>query len=166
MSFAASSLLFTLLIPGTLTSPASLPQVLVPQAAIERTAAPASVGPRLFTDATMPAPVPAPALRGDVVRRRPAALSGLYVSFGALQVLDAVSTRRAVARGGTELNPVMQPVAGNLTAMLAVKGVSSAAAIWCAEKAFKRNRKAAVVLMAVLNGVTAAVVANNVKNAR
>jgi hypothetical protein len=55
---------------------------------------------------------------------------------------------------------------GNSGAMLAVKALSTAGSILFAERAWKENRKGAVILMAVVNGVTAAVVANNMKAAR
>jgi hypothetical protein len=50
--------------------------------------------------------------------------------------------------------------------MLAVKAVSTAASIYFAERAWKKNRKGAIVLMAAINGVTAAVVAHNLRPAR
>jgi hypothetical protein len=98
--------------------------------------------------------------------RRPTALPAMYVSFGALQVLDVYSTRRAIARGAVEANPVMKGLAGNAAAMLAVKGAATAVSIYCAEKAWKRHRKAAIVLMLVLNGATAAVAAHNLHQPR
>jgi hypothetical protein len=100
------------------------------------------------------------------ITRRPAALPAMYASLGVLQALDIYSTRQAVSAGATELNPVMRPSAKNAGAMLAVKALSTAGSIYFTERAWKKNRKGAVVLMAVVNGVTAAVVANNMKNVR
>jgi len=97
---------------------------------------------------------------------RPAALLGLYASLGVLQVLDLYSTRRAVDAGARELNPVVGNAAKNTGAMLAVKALSTAGSIYFTERAWKKNRKGAIVLMAIVNGVTAAVVANNMKNVR
>ena len=97
---------------------------------------------------------------------RPAALPALYASLGALHALDVYSTRRALRAGGTELNPVMRASSPNAGAMLAIKALSTAGSIYFTERAWKKNRKGAVILMAVINGVTAAVVANNLKNAR
>ena len=102
----------------------------------------------------------------DAQDRRPAALPALYASLGVLQGLDIYSTRRAIDAGATELNPAMQSAAKNGAAMLAVKALSTAGSIYFTERAWKKNRKGAVVLMAVVNGVTAAVVANNMKNVR
>jgi hypothetical protein len=98
--------------------------------------------------------------------RRPRALPALYATLGAMQALDIYSTRRALAAGATELNPVMRRPAGNVGAMMAVKALSTAGSIYFTERAWKKNRKGAVILMAVVNGVTAAVVANNLKHAR
>jgi hypothetical protein len=97
---------------------------------------------------------------------RPRALTALYASLAGLNVLDAVTTRRAVSAGATELNPVVQEASKNTAAMLAVKALGTAGSIYFTERAWKKNRKGAVILMAVLNGVTAAVVANNMSHAR
>ena len=97
---------------------------------------------------------------------RPATLRALYGTLGALQALDVYSTRRAMNAGATEVNPVVSKSSGNHAATLAVKALSTAGAIYFAERAWKKNRKGAVVLMAVVNGVTAAVVARNLRNAR
>ena len=97
---------------------------------------------------------------------RPAALPAMYAALGALQALDVYSTRRALNAGAVEANPVMRKATGNAGAMLAVKALSTAGSIYFTERAWKKNRKGAVVLMAIVNGVSAAVVANNLKNAR
>ena len=107
-----------------------------------------------------------PAWMQDGPARRPGALVALYASLGALQAMDVYSTRRAVAAGGTELNPILRKSAGSSGAMLAAKAVATAGSVFFTERAWKKNRKGAMVLMAVMNGVTAAVVANNLKNAR
>ena len=97
---------------------------------------------------------------------RPAAVTVMYGTLGALQALDVYSTRRALNGGGTEVNPLVQPAAGSAAALSAVKAVSTATSIYFAERAWKKNRRGAVVLMAIVNGVTAAVVAKNLRNAR
>jgi hypothetical protein len=96
---------------------------------------------------------------------RPKALPAMYATLGLLQALDIYSTRNAIDAGGRELNPAMRK-ASSSGAMLAVKALSTAGSIYFAERAWKKNRKGAVVLMAVINGVTAAVVANNVRGSR
>lgn len=95
--------------------------------------------------------------------RRPALLPALYAASVALQALDAHSTITGLRRGATEANPLMNGVAGNPTALLAVKAGAAAGTIYFAEKLWKRNRVAAVVLMVAVNSVTAAVVAHNYK---
>jgi hypothetical protein len=95
--------------------------------------------------------------------RRPSLLPALYAAHVALQALDAHSTMTALNLGAREANPVMQGVVGNKGALLAVKAGTAAGTIYFAEKLWRRNRVGAVVLMAVVNGVTAAVVANNYK---
>lgn len=102
----------------------------------------------------------------DRGERRPAALPLMYVTLGALQGLDAYSTRRALAAGAGEANPLMQKPAGSSGAMLAVKALSTAGTIYFVERAWKKNRKGAIVTMAIINGAMAAIAANNLRNAR
>ena len=97
--------------------------------------------------------------------KRPAALPLLYATLGALNAFDVYSTRQALDNGAQELNPVMRK-AGNSGAMLAVKALSTAGTIYFTERAWKKNRKGAVVLAALINGVTAAIVARNMSHAR
>ena len=111
-------------------------------------------------------PAPSPKWMLDRPMSRPAALPAMYASLGALQALDIYSTRKAIGSGAHEANPVMRASSGSATAMLAVKAASTAASIFFTERAWKKNRKGAMILMAVANGVTAAVVANNLKNTK
>lgn len=94
---------------------------------------------------------------------RPVLLPALYAATVALQALDAHSTITGLRHGANEANPLMTGVAGNPTALLAVKASAAASTIYFAEKLWKRNRVAAVVLMVAVNSVTAAVVAHNYK---
>ena len=50
--------------------------------------------------------------------------------------------------------------------MLAAKALSTAGSIYFAERAWKKNWKGAVILMAAINGITAAVLVNNLKSVR
>lgn len=119
-------------------------------------------------------PAPAPAADQRDLRRflvdepssRPKLLPALYVAFAAVQVADVYSTRRAVRAGAVEANPLMKEAAGSSSGMLIAKAASGAASIYFAEKMWKKNRKGAVLVMAAINGVTAAIVANNLRNAR
>ena len=98
--------------------------------------------------------------------KRPAPLPAMYVTLGGLQALDAVTTYRVVRGGGSDLNPVVQGAAGNAAAMLAVKAAATAGTNYFAERAWKKHRRGAVILMVIVNGVTAAVVANNLQKVR
>jgi hypothetical protein len=100
------------------------------------------------------------------VARRPAALLPMYASLGILQGLDIYMTTSAVQRGALEANPIMKPVAGSQAASLVVKAAATAGAIYFTERAWKQNRKGAVILMAAINVATAAVVAHNTQVAR
>lgn len=96
--------------------------------------------------------------------RRPLALPALYAAQAALQALDAHSTYAALSRGGVEANPLMKGVVQNKGAMMAVKAGVAASTIWIAERMWKRgSRIGAIATMLIVNGVTAAVVANNYK---
>lgn len=99
-------------------------------------------------------------------RSRPRALAPLYLSFIALQVMDADSTAEAIRAGHAEANPFMARTGGSTGAMLAVKAVSTAGTIYAVEKLWKRNRVAAVIVMAAINVGYAAVVSSNYAKAR
>ena len=123
--------------------------------------------------ATAPAPAPAhasPASSMDamstreplrVAAKRPVVLSALYASYASLQVLDVVSTRKALSVGAHEVNPIMG--GASTGRMMAVKVAGSSAAIFFAERMWKKNRVSAIVTMAVVNGLTAAVVSHNAR---
>ena len=104
-----------------------------------------------------------PAWALDRPERRPAVLPVLYGTYAALQAMDVYSTRKALSSGATESNPVMKSGTG---AQIAVKAAAGAATIYFSERAWKTNRAGAIVLMAVLNGATAAIVARNAQHAR
>jgi hypothetical protein len=97
---------------------------------------------------------------------RPGALVPLYVSFATLQVLDTHSTSRALNRGAVEANPMMKGLAGNTTALLAVKAAGTAGVIFASEKMWKKNRPAAVFFMIAANSGMAWVVQNNYRAVR
>jgi hypothetical protein len=100
-------------------------------------------------------------------QQRPAVLVPMYVSFAVLQGLDYSSTTRALRSGrGREANLLMRPIVENRPAFVAVKAATTAGTIWAAEKLWKNNRAATVVLMAVVNGAMGAVVAHNMSVAR
>lgn len=96
--------------------------------------------------------------------RRPGVLPALYGTYAALQLMDIVTTKRALTAGSTEMNPLMRT--GRGAAMIGVKAAAGAATVFFAERAWKKNRAGAIVVMAALNGATAAVVARNAQHAR
>ena len=168
MTLAASSLLFTLLLPGNIGDVATLEPAGAQVAAVVQTLP--ALSPALAADLAAPLPGAATVPTASFAPRlpwtrkgRPGALTGMYLTYGTLQALDVYSTQRALRNGAVELNPVMRPLTSSTAAMLAVKGLSTAVSIYCAEKAWKRNRKAAVVLMAAINGATAYVVSHNLR---
>lgn len=94
---------------------------------------------------------------------RPATLTALYASYGALQAYDVYSTRQALARGAREANPLMQGVVGNTGALVAMKAGVAVATIAAAEKLWKTNKPAAIGVMIAGNGVAAIVAARNAR---
>ena len=93
--------------------------------------------------------------------RRPKLLPPLYAVTVLTQVLDAHSTMTALGRGGREMNPLMQGVASNRGALLAVKMGAAAGTVFVAEKLWRRNRVAAIALMVAVNAATAGIAAHN-----
>jgi hypothetical protein len=91
---------------------------------------------------------------------------GMYVSFAALQIMDGVSTQKALNNGAAEANPMMSGIAKNGAALFAVKAGTAAATTFFAERLARKNPKAATVVMAVLNTAYAAIVAHNYRIAR
>ena len=94
------------------------------------------------------------------VRGSSPALKTLYISYFSLQGADVYSTMVARGTGAREVNPIMD---GNLGQMMAVKAVTGLTTYYAVNRMAKSNKKAAIVTLAILNGVTAAVVAHNVK---
>lgn len=92
-------------------------------------------------------------------RSRGAVLPMLYASLGALQGMDFYTTRKGMALGAHETNVLVRK--GNTGATLALKGASSVATIFIAEKMWKSNKGGAIALMVVTNVLLGAVVANN-----
>jgi len=94
---------------------------------------------------------------------RPAALPALYVSLAALQIFDGVSTARGLALGAREANPLMAGASDHPIAFWATKAAATAVPMVLAERMWKRHRAGAIIVMALANGVVAAVAANNAR---
>ena len=102
-----------------------------------------------------------------VVRaRRPGALIPLYVSFGALQVLDLHSTAGGLGRGAVEANPIVRPFVNSQFGMVALKAAGTAGVILASEQMWKKNKAAAVVFMVASNSAMTWVVQHNYRIAR
>jgi hypothetical protein len=138
-----------------------------------------SIPPALLTDAAAEATPEAPLAEavqtrpvdmtipgGDGAFASPTLRRGMIVSFAALQVFDALSTRKALASGASEANPAMAGIARNSTALFAVKAGSAAATAFFVERLAKKHPRGATIVMAVLNTAYAAVVAHNYRVAR
>jgi hypothetical protein len=97
---------------------------------------------------------------------RPALVPALYASLGAMQAWDLYSTRAALKAGAREVNPTVAPIAGNAGAMIAVKAAATAGTIVLAERMWKKNKVGTIVMLAAVNGATAAVSMHNLRNAR
>ena len=91
------------------------------------------------------------------------AMRTLYAGYGVLQGLDMVSTVVARNRGAVEVNPNMQGGYARGVAVKAALGIVTVCAVRGIEK---KSKKAAVLTMIALNVATAAVIANNLHNAR
>ena len=81
-----------------------------------------------------------------------------------LQTMDIVSTKRAMAAGAHEANPLAK--GGNLATTIGIKAATGAVTLFAAERLWKKSRTGAVIVMVAANGLSAAVVAHNQRNAR
>lgn len=88
-------------------------------------------------------------------------ITSLYVSFIALQALDAHSTIRALDRGARESNPMMAPFADNTAALIALKAGTAAGVIYMTDRVRRHNRVASIIIMAAANSAYATIVARN-----
>ena len=122
-------------------------------------AAPAQASEPVSTSSTDTAPLPV-AVRAD--EGRPTGLFAFYVAHAALQSLDVYSTLEGARGGASEQNPVVRGFAEHPTAFILLKGAVSATTIMTAERLWQRGqRRRALALMAVSNGLMAVVAANN-----
>lgn len=119
------------------------------------------VGQRLAASATI-APSVAVARAWKAETRPSTPLRGLYVSYGVLQGLDMYSTIAARNNGAREMNPLLDSGYGQAAATKALFAAGTYVAV---QKLAKKNKKAAVITMAILNVTSALVVTHNFKNA-
>lgn len=116
--------------------------------------------------AAAPAPAIAVPARISQSLNRPAFLPALYASYAALQAFDVYSTRQALGRGAREVNPLMREVVGNPGAFVALKAGLAVGTILAADRLWKTNKPAAIVVMLASNGVAALVAARNTRTLR
>lgn len=129
-----------------------------------------SVSPAFADDKRTPGRVIAPSkavadawAAEEAQRPMSKALRGMEGVYVGLQAADMWTTISARQRGAREVNPLMDT---NYAQATAFKALMTAATVVASRKIAKKNTKAAVVTMVLLNVVSAAVVANNIKNTR
>jgi hypothetical protein len=98
--------------------------------------------------------------------KRPSMLIPMYASLAVLQGLDIYTTSSALKNGAVEANPLMKPAAGRNVASVVVKAAATAGSIYFTERAWKQNRKGAIILLTAINVAAAAVVAHNTQTGR
>jgi|WetSurMetagenome_2_1015567.scaffolds.fasta_scaffold136991_2 hypothetical protein len=109
-------------------------------------------------------PVQMPALAVERRIARPISLVPLYATLGIVQAWDVCSTRSALDQTARETNPIMAP--GSMPQVLAAKAATTAFTVFFVEHLRRQHPKTAVVVLALINGGTAAVATVNVRNAR
>jgi hypothetical protein len=91
--------------------------------------------------------------KAAVTPQRSALLPALCVSHGALQLLDAGSTLRAVgSRGAREANPLLRPVVAHPCAFIALKAGIGVGVIYGIHRLSKRHPLAAILIISAING--------------
>ena len=109
---------------------------------------------------------PAAPFQASSTPRRSGLLVALFVAHGALQMLDAASTLRAVGSGNArEANPLMQSLVAHPPAFIAVKAGIGAGMIYGIHSFSKRHPRAAILMMAAINGGYIYIVQRNFRNA-
>jgi hypothetical protein len=88
-------------------------------------------------------------------------LPTLQVSFAALQVMDVVSTTRALNAGLVEGNAAMRRIVDKPIALAAIKGGAAVATILITNRIARKNRAAAIATMIAVNTAYSVVVARN-----
>jgi hypothetical protein len=105
---------------------------------------------------------PLPSTGSTLVAARGGLLPVLYASYVALQVFDGYTTTVGVKHGAVESNGMMQGIADRPAILWTVKGGVTVAAIYTAERLWRdHRRKQAIAVMALSNGIMAAVAARN-----
>ena len=99
--------------------------------------------------------------------KRPGVLPVLYATLGAVNAWDTYSTSAALKAGSGRRQPRRRPGCGQHGWDARPQaGRRQEASILFAERLWRKNRVAAIVMMAAINGATAAVAVRNIQNAR
>lgn len=111
---------------------------------------------------------PAPVLAAPVAPKvkRPTILPVLYATLGATQAWDVYSTRSALTSGAREANPATAAFSSNTGTLMGMKVATTAGTILFAERMWKKNKVAAILMLTAINGATAAVSMHNMRNAK
>jgi hypothetical protein len=81
-------------------------------------------------------------------------------------ILKLIEPSAALKAGAKEANPTAAPFAGNTGSMIGLKAATMAGTIFFSERMWKTNKVGAIVMMAAINGATAAVSMHNMQNAK
>lgn len=113
-------------------------------------------------------PAPAPVLAAPVAPKvkRPTILPVLYATLGATQAWDVYSTRSALTSGAREANPATAAFSSNTGTLMGMKVATTAGTILFAERMWKKNKVAAILMLTAINGATAVVSMHNMRNAK
>lgn len=111
----------------------------------------------------MPRLAPAKTLPDHASVKRPLILPALYVTLGVLQGADLYTTNKALNAGAREANPMMAGLVSSPGKAIAFKALTTAGTIYFAEKLWKKNPVAAIIVVAAVNGLTAGVAAHNTR---
>jgi hypothetical protein len=90
----------------------------------------------------------------------------LQVSFGALEIMDVVTTMRALDAGLTEANVAVRGVADRPIALASVKAGAAAATLILVNRMARKNRRAAIITMIAVNAAYSATVIQNARALR
>jgi hypothetical protein len=112
--------------------------------------------------ATGPAPSETPATVLSLQPPSPV-LTGLHVSFAALQVMDVYSTLRGFEGGLVEANPLLRHAGEHPLAIGAVKTAVGVSTILLTRRVARRHRALALFAMGAVNAAYTVVVSHNLR---
>jgi hypothetical protein len=96
-------------------------------------------------------------------RSRPRLLPVLYATSAAMNAYDIYSTRRALARGARELNPLMRGVVDDTATLIALKTAVTLSTALAAERLWRDRPIAAISTVLAVNAIAAAAAVHNAR---